>query len=34
MRMMEEGGGDRRDDAEERAQPRMKITDSMVTDCK
>ena len=34
MRRMEEGGGRRRDDEEEGAQPRMKVTDSMVIDCK
>ena len=33
-RMMEEGGGRGRDDDEEGAQPRMKVTDSMVIDCK
>ena len=31
---MEKGGVIRRDEEEEGAQPRMKVTDSMVIDCK
>ena len=31
---MEEGAGRRRDDEEEGAQPRMKVTDNMVIDYK